>query len=638
MSTGATLAPDPAAQRGLRRAAGWLLERAPQQVLPPVSVWELARVCLAIAAGVCAHAWNLFNYPRYQQDEGVYISAAWAVTHGQIYPYTYNYGHPPLGWALLAAWCQLTGGFVSFGTAIATGRVFMLAIYAVSALFVYLIARRLSGSAAAALLATTLFSFSPLSIYFQRWILLDNIATFWILLALYLQVASASRMRYIVGSALAFGICVLSKETMIVFFPVLVYGTWLQASTFQRRYVLITFSYLALALVSAFVLLAALKNELFPTGTLLGGTRPHVSMITTYLQQAGRGTIQGSFLEQWGFWQHADGLLMVAGVIAMAGNLLLGRRRPALRVVTLLLLIYFLFLARGGVTFAYYVIPLVPLLALNVALLAHSVISLVARVPWCANLVLARWIAPAAIVTCMALLLPYDMGMNRTNVTANETGPQVAALQWMGQHVLRSARVIANHYEWLDLRADGGLGVGYGAPFDHVEMYWIVATDPAIGSGVFHNDWNNVDYIMVDHEMILDANNFHMKLLLGALKHAIPIKTFQNRLYWVTIYQVQHRNSLVDMGGPSPGGPSPGQEMTLPIISNGPTTLYFAEGYTGRLSTTGRAAVDESLAMHSASPFPATVTITYLFEHGSPVVVTRTIGPDATLRESVNAD
>jgi hypothetical protein len=37
-----------------------------------------------------------------------------------------------------------------------------------------------------------------------------------------------------------------------------------------------------------------------------------------------------------------------------------------------------LFLARGGVTFAYYVIPLLPLLALNLALLVHSVIALAA--------------------------------------------------------------------------------------------------------------------------------------------------------------------------------------------------------------------------------------------------------------------
>jgi hypothetical protein len=193
--------------------------------------------------------------------------------------------------------------------------------------------------------------------------------------------------------------------------------------------------------------------------------------------------------------------------------------------------------------------------------------------------------------------------------------------------------IVASHYDWLDMRTTGGVGASYGVPFDHVQMYWAVVTDPAVGSGVFHNDWNNVDYIMADSDMIVDANNFHMKLLLSALQHAIPIKTFQNRLYWVTIYQVQHRHSPAGMGGQSSG-----PEMPLPIVNNGPTTLYFAEGYTGRRGSKGGTTVDESLAVHNANPFPATVTITYLFEHGSPLAVTRTILPDTTLHESVNAD
>jgi hypothetical protein len=173
---------------------------------------------------------------------------------------------------------------------------------------------------------------------------------------------------------------------------------------------LVTFSYRALALVSAYMLLAALKNELFPTATLLGGTNPHVSMITTYLLQAKRGSNEGSFLAQWRVWQQVDELVMVAGVACIVGNMLLGLRRPALRVVALLQLIYLLFLARGGVTFAYYMIPLIPLLTLNVALLAHYVISLVARLPWWINRAPARWMTPVVVLTAIALLLPCDCG------------------------------------------------------------------------------------------------------------------------------------------------------------------------------------------------------------------------------------
>lgn len=520
----------------------------------PSLIWKLAEfatVTLMIGAGVIAHAWNLFSYPRYQGDEGVYMSAAWAVAHGQIYPYTYTYGHPPLGWILIAVWCQLTGGFFSFGTAINTGRILMLVIYALSALLVYLIARRISGSSWPALLAVALFSFSPLGVYFQREVLLDNFAACWILLSYYFLVSSESRLRWIIASALAFGAAVLSKETVALFLPVFVYGVWLQASAFQRRYMVAVFGYLAVALPSMFVLVAALKNELFPSGTLLGGSNPHVSMIETYFLQASRGSNQGSFIEQWMFWQHTDGLLMLAGVASIAANLAIGWRRPVYRVVALSPLIYLVFLARGGVTFAYYVIPLIPLLALSIALCAHQLISLIAQVRWWRRWTVAPWMAPAVALVALAVLLPPDLHMNNTNFTANEIGPQNAAIQWMGEHVPRSAKIIVSHYEWLDMRSVGGLGATYGAPFDYVEMYWVVATDPAIGTGIFHNDWRNVDYIMADSDTSIDANSFHMTLLLDALQHAVPVAKFQNKWYWVTIYQVQHDTP----GGASPGSP-----------------------------------------------------------------------------------
>lgn len=520
----------------------------------PSLIWkhaEFAGVGLMTGAGVVAHAWNLFSYPRYQGDEGVYMSAAWAVAHGQIYPYTYTYGHPPLGWILIAVWCQLTGGFFSFGTAINTGRVLMLVIYALSALLVYLIARKISESSWPALLAVALFSFSPLGVYFQREVLLDNFAACWILLSFYFLVASESRLGWIIASALAFGAAVLSKETVVVFLPVFVYGVWLQASAFQRRYMMTVFGYLAVAIPSLFVLAAALKNELFPSGTLLGGSNPHVSMIETLFLQAGRGSNQGSFIEQWTFWQHTDGLLMLGGIASIAVNLLIGRRRPVYRVVALSPLIYLLFLSRGGVTFAYYIIPLIPLLALGIALCAHQLISLVAQTRWWWRWTAAPWMAPTVALIALAVLLPPDLHMNNTNFTANETGPQKAAIQWMGEHVPRSAKIIVSHYEWLDMRSVGGLGATYGAPFDGVEMYWVVATDPAIGTGVFHNDWRNVDYIMADSDTFIDANSFHMTLLLAALRHAVPIAKFQNKWYWVTIYQVQHDTP----SGASPGSP-----------------------------------------------------------------------------------
>jgi hypothetical protein len=86
------------------------------------------------------------------------------------------------------------------------------------------------------------------------------------------------------------------------------------------------------------------------------------------------------------------------------------------------------------------------------------------------------------------------------------------------------------------------------------------------------------------------------------------------------------------------GAPGRGTVMPPGVTHRSPTTLYFAEVYTGLLHTNGRATFEESLAVHNTTPFTATLTITYLFPHGSPLVVTRTIGPHATRRESVNTD
>ncbi len=71
---------------------------------------------------------------------------------------------------------------------------------------------------------------------------------------------------------------------------------------------------------------------------------------------------------------------------------------------------------------------------------------------------------------------------------------------------------------------------------------------------------------------------------------------------------------------------------------NGPTTLYFAEGYTGLLKSNNAASFDETLSILNANPFTATVRIRYLIQGGKPMEVTRTLAPNRMLRESVKRD
>lgn len=535
------------------RAREWVAAWAPsarlhvreRMSIPAALAWELARIFTLVTAGVVAHSWNLFLYPRYQADEGVYMSSAWSLAHGSVTPYTYTYGHPPLGWALIAAWCELTGGFFTFGTAINTGRVFMVVVYAVSAVFVYLIALRLTRRWQTAAIATAIFSFSPLSITFQREVLLDNIATMWLLVALYLLVVSESRLRYLVASAAVFGVAVLTKETLIVVLPAFAIVVWRGVTPFQRRYVTLVSLYVSVGIISSFVLVALLKNEFFPSGTLLGGSAPHVSMLQTFGSQASRGGQQGSLAEQWRTWTGGDFVIMLGGLGGMLVNLYLYRKKPWAQGVALLPLFYFLFLARGGVTFAYYIIVVLPLLALNIALffdfgIAGPMSDLIREARPDAQKSSYLRVGTLATLVALVMLGVYVAPRNHANFTTNAVTPETEALQWMANNAPRSAMIVGPHYLWLDMRASGGMGATVGAPFANYQMYWNVATDKSILDGVFHNDWNMMDYVIEDPDMKADISGSNMQIFAVAIAHSKAVAHYQNTQFWITIYQIQH--------------------------------------------------------------------------------------------------
>src|SRR5437764_9841378 len=193
-----------------------------------------------------------------------------------------------------------------------------------SSLLVYLSIRRLEGSRTTALLAVVIFSLSPLSIVYQRQVLLDNIGTFWLLLALYLLVISESRLLYIVLAAICSGISILSKEIFVLFIPTMIYAVWLHTTSFQRKFSLVAFTYTIISIGSSFVLMAVLKGELFPAGMLPWDHHPHLSMLDTFFQQVQRGQSEGSFSVSWATWTESDLLLITFSIVATLFNLVIG--------------------------------------------------------------------------------------------------------------------------------------------------------------------------------------------------------------------------------------------------------------------------------------------------------------------------
>ncbi len=523
----------------------------------PMPAWaEAIMVVLALMGVLTAHAYNMFNFPRFELDEGTYMANAWAITQGMLSPYSYGYGHPPLGWIQIAAWLQLTGGPFTFGNAIDSGRVFML-FYAVgSALLVYLIGRRLTGSRSAALLALAIFSFSPLSITYQRQVFLDNIATFWLLMSFYLLVASKSRLKYMVGAGLAFGIAILSKEVVLVCFPALIYAAWLFSTKFQRKFSMVVFIYAVIAVGSTFILLALLKGELFPySWHLPWDNHPHLSLLDTYIGQAQRSESNGSFADSWATWIENDPFLILASLAAPAFNLIYGWWNRKHLVAALLLLSYWALLARGGQTLSFYIIPIIPLAAINITLAVNAILN------WLVKVVRFDVVRAVLLIVAVAAVLPYDIKETSFRFYQHPTSAQEQAIVWVRENVPHDAFIVTNSYEYLDLRLPGGQGVGDGAPFPHAEVYWSVAYDPVLYQKTLQNNWDRIDYIVADSEMLDDFKTFTSGssiIIKQAMQHVVLRAQFSAQDHSdqivIKIYQVIHKSAQpIDMSGQPSG-------------------------------------------------------------------------------------
>ncbi len=529
----------------------------------PIPVWlEAFVVVIGLLVATVAHAYNMFGFPRYELDEGTYMENAWAILHGMISPYAYGYGHPPIAWIQIAGWVELVGGFFQFGDAVNTGRVLMLVYAIASALLTYLIVRRLGSSRSAALLAMLLFALSPIAITFGRQVLLDNVATFWFLLSFYLLVAGDSRLLYIILSGITLGISILSKEVMVLFIPFMIYAAWLHSTKFQRKFALVAFTYSVLAVGSSFVLMAVLKGELFPQGWLPGDTHPHLSLIATYLSQVQRGKSQGSFTQQWNTWFNLDPVLMVFSVATLAFNLVMGWWNRKQLLLALMAISFWLLLIRGGVVLAFYFIPLVPLVAINAAFAINTILGWLGR--------LARFdLLRAMLILCVVLaIIPYDLLHAVPAFTEDPTLAQQEAITWVRENVPHDAFLVINDWMFVDLRQPGGLGTGTGATYPNANIYFNVATDPAVRDTILHGQWNNIDYVIEDSEMQSDVSGDTTKFAIidNAIKHSVVVARFTSgkldSIDPVKIYEVIH----------------PGTQPIVHIPSSIPTSLATIQG------------------------------------------------------------
>src|SRR5207244_6878665 len=112
--------------------------------------------------------------------------------------------------------------------------------------------------------AVFIFAASPLAISLSRTVYLDNLAIAWLLGTLALISSPRHRLSAMFGAAICFGVAVLTKETMLLFVPMVFWLVWTKTVRATRRYALTVFGAVFATVVSMYVLMAVVRVGLIP--------------------------------------------------------------------------------------------------------------------------------------------------------------------------------------------------------------------------------------------------------------------------------------------------------------------------------------------------------------------------------------
>ena len=489
---------------------------------------------LLVALTIIVGGANMAGYPQRFEDEGTYVSQAFAVEKRHaLTHYTYWYDHPPVGWIQIAGYTTLTRAFERNNSAISAGREFMLVLHVITVGLIYAIARRLKLGILAAGIGVLLYALSPLTIEFSRYVLLDNVALPWLLGAFLLALSPRRSLTTAVGSAVCMAIAILSKETLLVLLPILLYTIWQTSDKRNRRYTMTAFSVIFVMLSASYILYAALKSELIPGAG-------HVSLLgTLYFQlfsRAGSGSILNAHSSAYGlanYWLSIDPWLLAAGVVALPVSLWVKQLRP----VGFSLLLGLLLLLRSGYLPYPYVIALLPFAGLTLAAGLQYLVWLPARLKPIS--VKARSIATAALLLSLGLeaaftifVAPAWQSKIQTLLIVDNDASSRQAVDWINQNIGRENRLVVESALWTDLQSKG---------FDKPQPVWLykTETDPEVTKSL--GGWQGIDYIVLDGPTISQNSAHNFPTVYTAIANSKIAAEFGTNSQKIVVYKVNHQ-------------------------------------------------------------------------------------------------
>ncbi len=468
------------------------------------------------ALTIAVTGFNLFGFPYLGGDEGIYVSQGWwSVAYGKLAPYVYTYDHSPLGWMQIGVWQKLTGGPFTFGVSVLSGRVLMLLIVTLTAVLLLDLAARLTQSRILGFLTAIIFAFSPMAVRYHRWVLLDNIAIFWVIASLWLVVRARSKLTIMWLSGIVFGLAVLSKEVVAIWLPAFVWLVFRLGKRENRSLATMVWAVASIGIMAIYPLFALLRGELFPVAWF--GGNPHVSLIETLMSQAGRGSGKsfwqaGSDLrEVLKVWWQDDWVIMVLGGWSLLVNLIASWRSFLARVVVVFNLLFIFFLARGGVILGFYILPLIPFLAMSVAIAFGELGKI-----W-------NWrVRPVWMGISILMFAGLWVYSQNKIFIENQTRSQVEALSYVKKNIEPNKVVIVDMNGFLDLRLANSLGPA----FPNAELYQRIEFDPDLKKEKVAGRWQNVDYILLNVGMVSDFARGRLPFLREVFDHSKIVADF----------------------------------------------------------------------------------------------------------------
>jgi hypothetical protein len=380
-------------------------------------------------------------------------------------------------------------------------------------------------------------------------VLLDNIMVFWVLLSIYLLLRREIRVFTGLWSGLAFGAAVLTKENALFFAPTIFYLLYRRSKGAQNsRFTMMFWLFAATAATSIYFLFATLKNELLPKGLDFSLTHPaggHSSLLYEMWYQLHRnqGTLFSHSSYLYTMWLPKDAFLMAGGTAAMAIALLLGwrerRRNPGFLIAGTLALEIAFYLARGSVILDFYVIPLIPMYALCIALVADRALKRIS-IPY---------IRAAIPALCAALLLLPTGGYLLTHGQQGQlqaadpyylplTYLQQEQISWIQHNIPPGARIVSDDDIWVALH-DGH------PSYPNDVSHWNAVGDPAVRNKEFGGgNWQDIDYIVMSNAMrqamIINNAGGQENWILNALdNHSVEVWHARRGALQLEIYKIQ---------------------------------------------------------------------------------------------------